>query len=86
MIHPKKVDSNTFQIFGRTIGRNDILARLWELANLNPEVTKGSVTGQLKALELILEVLAHMPVDQTALKPNVYRASWLAETPNGRPS
>ena len=86
MIHPKKVDSNTFQIFGRTIGRNDILARLWELANLSPEVTKGIVTGQLKALELLLEVLAPMPVEPAAPKPNVYRASWLAETPNGRPS
>ena len=86
MIHPKKVDSNTFQIFGRTIGRNDILARLWELANLSPATTKGSVTGQLKALELLWECLAHMPVDHAPLKPSVYRAAWMAESPNRRPS
>lgn len=86
MIHVKKVDSNTVQIFGRTIGRNDILARLWELANLNPASTKGSVTGQLKALELLWEALALNAVDPVPLKPNVYRASWLTASPNGRPS
>lgn len=86
MIHEKKVDSHTVQIFGRTIGRNDILARLWELANLNPATTKGSITGQLKALELLWDCLALKPVEHVPLKPNVYRAAWLAETPNGRPS
>jgi hypothetical protein len=86
MIHVKKVDSNTVQIFGRTIGRNDILARLWELANLNPATTKGSLTGQLKALELLWECLALKPVDHASLKPNVYRAAWLTESPNSRPS
>lgn len=88
MIHQKKVDSNTVQIFGRTIGRNEILARLWELANLNPASTKGCMTGQLKALELLWEALALKPVDNApvTLKPNVYRASWLPESPNSRPS
>jgi hypothetical protein len=30
--------------------RDQILTRLWELANLNPELTRGIIAGQIKAL------------------------------------
>ena len=30
--------------------RDQVLARLWEIANLSPEMTRGSITGQVKAL------------------------------------
>ena len=88
MINQKKVNSNTVQIFGRIIGRNEILARYWELANLNPASTKDSMTGQLNALELLWEGLALKPVDNgpVTVRPNTYRASWLPESPNSRPS
>ena len=37
--------------------RNQILNMYWELANLNPEQTKGNITGQLKALDSLCEQL-----------------------------
>jgi hypothetical protein len=35
------------------VGRDQILARLWELANLSPAETRGSIAGQIKALSMI---------------------------------
>jgi hypothetical protein len=86
MTQPKKVNSNTVQIFGRAVGRNEILARYWELASIDPASTKDSITGQLNALELLWEGLALRPVDDGPLKPNIYRAPWLPPSPNTRPS
>jgi len=38
------------------LGRDQILARLWELANLSHEVTRGSIAGQVKALAMIVAI------------------------------
>jgi hypothetical protein len=38
------------------LGRDQILARLWELANLSHEVTRGSIAGQIKALTMIVAI------------------------------
>ena len=56
-----------------------ILERYWELANLDPNVTKGSITGQLKALELLAEELRRAPANDAAkpAPPNIYRARWM---------
>jgi hypothetical protein len=35
------------------VSRDQILARLWELANLSPAETRGSIAGQIKALSMI---------------------------------
>jgi hypothetical protein len=40
----------------RQISRDQILARLWEIANLSPETTRGSITGQVKALNMIMAI------------------------------
>ena len=37
-------------------GRDQILDRLWELANLSHEVTRGSIAGQIKALAMIIAI------------------------------
>jgi hypothetical protein len=80
MTQPKKVNSNTVQIFGRAIGRNEILARYWELGSIDPACTKDSMTGQLNALSLLWEALAPEPAEEVPLKPNIYRAPWLPES------
>jgi hypothetical protein len=82
----KKVNSNTIQIFGRTIGRNEILARYWELGSIDPASTKDGMTGQLNALSLLWEGLVLQPAEVAPLKPNIYRASWLPDSPNKLPS
>jgi hypothetical protein len=56
--------------------RDQILNRYWELANLTPEQTKGNVTGQLKALELLLEALAAKPAPAAKVVP-FYRSAWM---------
>jgi hypothetical protein len=42
-------------------GRDQILARLWELANLSPEATKGSIAGQVKAMAMIVAIEGLLP-------------------------
>jgi hypothetical protein len=67
--------------------REQVLARLWEIANLSPEITRGSVTGQVKALSMIVAMENLIP-DRRAVSsekksapasPNaqIYNAAWL---------
>jgi hypothetical protein len=37
-----------------SLDREKVLNRLWEIANMNPEMTRGSITGQVKALSMIV--------------------------------
>jgi hypothetical protein len=66
------------------IGRDEILAKYWELANLTPEETKGNITGQLKALDALIAELRLMP-NKDAVKPlpapEIYRSAWMAAKP-----
>ena len=43
------------------LDREQVLNRLWEIANLSPEVTRGSVTGQVKALTIIVAMENFIP-------------------------
>jgi len=41
--------------------REQVLARLWEIAKLSPEMTRGSITGQVKALSMIVAIESLIP-------------------------
>jgi hypothetical protein len=43
------------------LGREQVLARLWEIANLSPETTRGSITGQVKAISMIVAIEGLIP-------------------------
>ncbi len=43
------------------LNREQVLARLWEIANLSPEMTRGSITGQVKALAMIVAIEGLIP-------------------------
>ena len=43
------------------LDRQQVLDRLWEIANLSPEMTRGSVTGQVKALTIIVAMENSIP-------------------------
>ena len=68
-------------------GRDQILDRLWELATLSHEVTRGSIAGQIKALSMIIAIEGLIPdrrsspsVTQPAappIKAQIYQAEWL---------
>ena len=43
------------------VGREKVLDRLWELASLGPEITRGSITGQVKAMSMIVAIEGLIP-------------------------
>jgi hypothetical protein len=68
------------------LDREQVLARLWEIANLSPEMTRGSITGQVKALAMIVAMQNFVP-DRRAVvaeknpstaptQPQIYVAAW----------
>ncbi len=64
---------------GFLIGRDQILGKYWELANLDPEITKGSIAGQLKALDSLREELG-LSAGESEEQPtsqNIYRSAWM---------
>jgi hypothetical protein len=44
------------------ISRKQVLGRLWEIANLSHEMTRNSITGQVKALALIVSMEGMIPI------------------------
>jgi hypothetical protein len=71
------------------LGREQVLARLWEIANLAPEMTRSSITGQIKALAMIVAIEGLIPDRRAGSaekqsappppKPKFYVAQWLRE-------
>jgi hypothetical protein len=71
------------------LDREQVLNRLWEIANLSPEMTRSSVTGQVKALSIIVAMQNFIP-DRLAVssekksapalpRAEIYAAAWLGE-------
>jgi hypothetical protein len=73
--------------------REQVLDRLWEIASLSPEMTRGSVTGQVKSLSIIVAMQNFIP-DRLAVarlaesekkstpatnKPEIYASAWLRQ-------
>jgi hypothetical protein len=69
------------------LDREQVLARLWEIANLSPEMTRGSITGQVKALSMIVamqNLIPDRPAKSSEKKSSpahipsqIYAAAWL---------
>jgi hypothetical protein len=77
-----KHSAGTFTTSELKIGRDQILARYWELANLSPEETKGSITGQLNALEALLQELRSTKESEKPLpQKQIYRSAWMDSKP-----
>jgi hypothetical protein len=57
----KLIDREAERLRNFTLGRDQILARLWHLANLNPEATRGSIAGQVKAMSMIVAIEGLIP-------------------------
>jgi hypothetical protein len=68
-----------------TISREQVLARLWEIANLSPEATRNSITGQVKALSMIVAIEGlipdrkEKPADPPPPKADIYHPPWFYE-------
>jgi hypothetical protein len=89
-VREKLVDQEAEGLRKLNIGRDQILARLWELANLSHEVTRGILAGQIRALAMIVAIEGLIPdrrlspsVTQPAAPPPVkaqfYKSQWLRD-------
>jgi hypothetical protein len=88
-VKEKLVDQESQGLRKLNLGRDQILARLWELATLSHEVTRGNIAGQIKAISLIVAIEGLIPGripspsgTQPAATPfnaQTYSAQWLRE-------
>jgi hypothetical protein len=60
-VQQQLVEQETEGLRRLNLGREQVLARLWEIANLGPEITRGSITGQVKALSMIVAMQSLIP-------------------------
>ena len=69
------------------LDREQVLNRLWELAHLGPEMTRGSITGQVKALSIIVAMENFIPDPRAVaaekksapapVNAQIYQSAWL---------
>jgi hypothetical protein len=60
-VQERLVEQETEALRRLNLGREQVLTRLWEIANLSPEMTRGSVTAQVKALTMIVAIEGLIP-------------------------
>jgi len=53
------------------LDREQVLVRLWEIAKMSPEMTRNSVTGQVKALSMIVAMQNFIPDRRAVSRPAV---------------
>jgi hypothetical protein len=71
------------------IGREQIMAQYWHLSRLPATDTNGNITGQVRALDSLREMLGFVgpkpganPDGEGDSKPDVYQSEWMRK-PNG---
>jgi hypothetical protein len=57
----KLLEQETEGLRRQELRREQVLDRLWEIANLSAEMTRGSITGQVKALSMIVAIEGLIP-------------------------
>jgi hypothetical protein len=60
-VEKRLVDQEAEGLRNLNLGRDQILTRLWELASLSPDATRGSITGQIKAMAMIVAIEGLIP-------------------------
>ena len=90
-VREKLVDQEAEGLRQLNLGRDQILARLWELANLSHEATRGTIAGQIKALAMIVAIEGLIPDRRSSpsgthpaappVKAEIYTAAWRRQQP-----
>jgi len=65
-VKEKLVDQEADGLRKLNLGRDQILTRLWELATLSHEATRGTIAGQIKALSMIVAIEGLVPSGMNA--------------------
>jgi hypothetical protein len=86
-VREKLVEQEAEGLRKLNLGRDQILARLWELATLSHEATRGSIAGQIRALSMIVAIEALIPDRRLSptgtqpaappVNPDIYTSEWL---------
>ena len=98
-VQQQLVEQDTEGLRRQNQWREQVLERLWEIANLPAEVTRGSISGQVKAISMIVAIEGRIPDRRAGSKnnqsapppsqPDIYPATWLrrqqGETIDPRP-
>ena len=91
-VREKLVDQEADGLRKLNLSRDQVLTRLWELATLSHEVTRGIIAGQIKALSMIVAIEGLIPDRRLAppgtqptappVEPQIYAAQWLHQQPH----
>jgi hypothetical protein len=60
-VNERLVQQKTEEVRRLNLGRERALARLWEIADLDPERTRNSMSAQIKALSMIVAIEGLIP-------------------------
>jgi hypothetical protein len=87
-VQQQRAEQDTEELRRGNLSRDQVLARLWEIAKMDPERTRGSMSAQVKSLSLIIAIEGLIPdrravaaQDQPApppvnVDPPFYVAAW----------
>jgi hypothetical protein len=86
-VRERLVDQEVDGLRKLNFGRDQILNRLWELATLSHEATRGNIVGQMKALAMIAAIEGLIPDRRlsrsrtqpaaTPVEVDIYQPDWL---------
>jgi len=91
-VQQQLVEQDTQELRRFNVSRDQILTRLWEIANLDPERTRNSMSAQVKALSMIVAIEGLIP-DRRAVSaqskpapapvnPPFYVSKWMRNQQN----
>ena len=60
-MHDRLLQQESEEQRRQNLGRERVLARLWEIADLDPEMTRNSMSAQIKALTMIVAIEGLIP-------------------------
>jgi hypothetical protein len=60
-VHEQRVQQESEEQRRLNLGRERVLARLWEIADLDPDMTRNSMSAQIKALSMIVAIEGLIP-------------------------
>jgi hypothetical protein len=92
-MHEQLVQQEAEGLRRLNLGRERVLARLWEIADLDPDMTRNSMSAQIKALSMIVAIEGLIPDRNTnrragsaqnkstppLVHPPIDTAAWLRE-------
>jgi hypothetical protein len=96
-VEQQLVEQDTQELRRFNLSRDQVLARLWDIANMEPERTRNSMSSQVKALSMIVAIEGLIPDRHSAQRavsaqnmsapppddPGFYTAAWLRARQNG---